>query len=310
MIISQYTAPTAEPVTLDELKLHLHIDSGTVSENLTETYSIAPGSHIVTVGYALAGAAVAVTTPDVIVKIHSGTNQATGTVDVKIQESDTGAAPWTDWTGGAFTQITTANDNAIFEKEYTGSKSYIRAVAQVLLAACEFDVTVEQFAPISYEDSVLTTILAGARAHVENITGRQLMTATFDYTLQNWPAGNAIKLPYGNLQSVTSVKYKDTDGSETTLTVTTDYLVETNGNQCGRVVLPYGGSWPSVSLYPSNPITIRYVCGYASAAAVPEMLKVAIKFMAENMWRHGGENQPLKELVDTLISNYRLRDEF
>jgi len=310
MICQLYTAPTAEPITLEALKLHLKIDSGTLAENIAEVQSIAPGSHVTTTGYALVGTAIAVTTDAPLVMVQSGTNGATGTVDIKIQESDTGTSAWTDWTGGAFTQITTANDNATYEKEYTGSKAYIRTVAQVLLAACEFGTTVIQYAPTSAEDTLLSTILTAARNHVENITGRQLMTATWDYSLQAWPDGDYIKLPFGNLVSVTSVKWKDVDAVETTLTVTTDYLVETNGNQCGRIVLPYGESWPSDTLYPSNPITIRFVCGYVSAAAVPEMLQVAIKFAAQNMWRHGGESKELTNLVEALTRSYRLWDEF
>jgi uncharacterized phiE125 gp8 family phage protein len=302
--------PTAEPVTLDELKLHLKIDSGTLSDNLAEVQSIAPGSHATTTGYTLVGATVAMTSDTAIVSVQAGTNGATGTVDIKIQESDTGAAPWTDWTGGSFAQITTANDNAMYKKEYTGNKAYIRTVAQVLLAACEFGTTVIQYAPTSAEDALLITILTAARQHVENITGRQLMTAEWDYVLNDWPHNNSIKLPYGNLQSVTFVKWKDTSGMETTLIETTDYIVDTNGDQCGAVVLPFGRIWPTPILYPATPITIRYVCGYASAALVPEILKVAIKFAAQNMWRHGGDDKAMKDLVELLTYNYRLHDEF
>lgn len=310
MIISQYVAPISEPVSLQSLKLHLKIDSGTLADNLSEIQSISPGSHAVTVGYVLVGAAVAVISDTAMVMIQSGTNGATGTVDVKIQESDTGAAPWTDWTGGAFTQITTTNDNATFEKEYTGTKAYIRTIAQVLLAACEFGTTIIQYAPTSAEDSLLTTVLAAARQHIENITGRQIMAATWDYSLQHWPHGNSIKLPYGNLQSVSFVKYTDSSGTITTLTAVTDYEVVANGEQCGKIVLPYGCSWPLATLHPENPIVIRYMCGYASAAVVPEMLQVAIKFAAQNMWRHGGDDKAMKELVEMLTYNYRLHDAF
>ncbi len=310
MIISQYSAPTQECVSLTELKLHLKVDSGTLADNISEVQSIYPGSHAVTVGYTLVGAAVAVISDTAMVMVQSGTNVATGAVDVKIQESDTGAAPWTDWTGGAFTQITTANDNATYEKEYTGTKAYIRTIAQVLLAACEFGTTIIQYAPTSAEDSLLTTVLAAARQHIEHITGRQIMTATWDYSLQHWPCGNSIKLPFGNLQSVTSLKYIDSYGVQTTLVENTDYEVVTNGEQCGKIVLPYGCSWPLATLHPENAIVVRYVCGYASAAMVPEMLQVAIKFAAQNMWRHGGDDKAISNLIENLTYNYRLHDAF
>src|SRR5512139_2523227 len=105
----------------------------------------------------------------------------------------------------------------------------------------------------SDDDALIESLITVAREHVENITRRALFTQKWDYSLKGWPCSDAFKLPFGNLFSVTSVKWKDDDGTETTLTVTTDYLVETNGDQCGRIVLPYGDTWPTGTLYPSNP---------------------------------------------------------
>lgn len=156
----------------------------------------------------------------------------------------------------------------------------------------------------------LTEILGAARGHVEAITRRAIMTQTWDYYLHGWPSGNAMVLPFGNLQSVTSVAWKNTAGAETTLTVTTDYLVETNGSQCGRVVLPFSGSWPSGDLYPVNPIKIRFVCGWTSAALVPKNIKRAIKFAAENTYYHGDRSGVLEPVMDSLLASWRLWEEF
>lgn len=256
-----YTAPIIEPITLAELKLHLRLDSGSFADNIDETQSIAPGSKAIANNYTThVGTAVEVLGYTALVIFASGTNAATGTVDVKIQDSDDNVT-WTDW-GTAFTQVTTANDNATYEKAYTGTKRYIRTVAKVLLAVCEFGTSVIRLTATSYEDDLLNAIITSAREHVEDITRRALLTQTWDYSLPGWPTSNFIYLPYGNLQSVTSIKWKDTAAVESTLTVTTDYLVETNGDQCGRIVLPYGVTWPSGTLYPSNPITIRFICGW------------------------------------------------
>ena len=160
------------------------------------------------------------------------------------------------------------------------------------------------------EDDDLTDLITDGRAYVEAVTGRALLTQTWDYYPKDWPEGNAIRLPFGNLQSVTSVSWKDTDGTETTLTVTTDYLVETNGNQCGRVVLPFSGSWPSGDLYPVNPIKIRFVCGWLTAAAIPKNIKRAVKFAAEDAYYHGDRSAALKPVIDSLLASWRLREEF
>ena len=52
-----------------------------------------------------------------VVRLIFWTNGAGGTVDVKLQHSDDGAA-WSDVGSGAFTQVTESNDNAVYEKVY------------------------------------------------------------------------------------------------------------------------------------------------------------------------------------------------
>ena len=309
MNLIQATAPTIEPITLNELKLHLRLDSGSFADSITSTQSIAPGSHAITEGYALLGSAVDVLGKSAVVTLKAGTNGEDGTVDIKIQESDD-STTWTDWTGGAFTQVTEANDNATYEKAYTGTKQYIRTAGRVLLAACEFGVDILTESATLAEDDLLGDILTTAREHVEDITGRALLTQTWDAYFDEWPDGNHFTLPFGNLQSVTSVSYKDTEGTETTLTATTDYLVEANGDQKGRIVLPYGVSWPSVTLYPSNPIKIRFVCGWEEAADVPKRIKSAIKMICSDLYENRGERirDELKEnrAVDSLLYPARL----
>jgi uncharacterized phiE125 gp8 family phage protein len=374
---------------LTEAKLHLHLDSGSLADNLDSVQSIAPGSHgihelltldvapggagwaagdtitgqtstqtctVVTkltattyyvkdrsgaftlgevlsngvatadqgvahptfaTGYYLIGAGVDVLNYQAVVELSSGTNGATGTLDVKIQESADNTT-FTDWTGGAFTQITTDGagatepDNATYDLTYTGEKRYVRVVARVLLATCEFGVSVLRYQAITTEDTLLTRLIESARSQAEAETWRALITQTWDAYLDAWPTKNYIALPFPPLQSVTSVSWKDTDGTETTLTVTTDYIVETNGTGYGRIVLPYGGTWPSGTMYPSNPIKIRFICGYGLAAAVPSGIKAAMLLMISDLYENRGEvvvGAPVARItraIDSLLSGYRM----
>jgi uncharacterized phiE125 gp8 family phage protein len=293
----QTVAPTLLPVSLAELKAHLRLDSGTFDGNLTLTQSLAYGSKGIANNYTThVGVGVDVLGKEADVILHCGTNGATGTVDTKIQESDDNAT-WTDWTGGAFTQVTTTNDNADYKKQYTGTKRYIRTASKVLLAACEFGTSILVNAATTAEDSLLTEKLQSATDDAEDFTGRQLLTATWKAYLDEFPSEDFIELPYGNLQSVTAITYKDSDGTTTTMTETTEYLVETNGERKGRIVLPYGVSWPSFTAYPSNPITIEFVCGWKAAANVPSKIKSAILLGAADLYncRETKTDRPIYE---------------
>jgi len=309
------TGPVIEPITLDELKIHLKMDSGSFADNVDEVQSIAPGLKAFIDDWTThEGTGVNVLGYTAIFSFAAGIFTATGTADVKIQESDDDIT-YIDWSGGVFTQVTEANDETTYERAYTGTKEYARAVAKVLVDDCSFGVSVIRLTATSIEDDLLNDIIKEAREHVEDITRRCLLTQTWDYSLQEWPRENYIKLPGGNLQSISSIKWKDTDGTETALTAGTDYLIEQNGEQCGKAVLPYGGTWPSGTLYPSNPIVIRFVAGWTTRALVPFKIKAAIKRICAKLYESKGEDvlgQSVHEdkTVHDLLWSKRLWDEF
>ncbi|MCK9597717.1 MAG: hypothetical protein M0R06_01675 [Sphaerochaeta sp.] len=317
------TAPVIEPISLDELKMQLRADSGSWDDNLTITQSLAYGSKAIQDNYTVhVGTGVDVLGKQAEVLLHCGTNGAGGTNDTKIQESDDNTT-YTDWTGGAFTQVTTDGagatepDNADYKKPYTGTKQYIRTASKVLVAACEFGTSILLNEAETAEDDLLTDIIYTAREHIEDITRRALLTQTWDYYLDEFPSGDSFKLPFGNLQSVTHIKYTDSDGDQTTMTENTDYIVETNGDQCGRIVLPYGESWPSFTAYPSNPIVVRFVCGWTTAALVPYKIKSAMKLICGDLYANResqsvGQAQIYFENKTTqrLLASARLWDEF
>ena len=125
------------------------------------------------------------------------------------------------------------------------------------------------------EDAHINALIQAAREYCEAISRWSLATQTIEAYLDRFPCCNFIELPRPPLQSVTSVKYTDSAGVETTMTATTDYLVDTDST-VGRIVLPYNKSWPSATLYPVNPIKIRYVAGYSTTNIIPECIKNAM----------------------------------
>lgn len=162
----------------------------------------------------------------------------------------------------------------------------------------------------------LESIIAAGTDAVEDITSRKLFTQTWKYFIDSFPCTNYIKIPFGNLQSITHVKYKDSSGTTTTMVVTTQYIVELNGDQCGRIVLPYATTWPSFTKYPSNPIEIQFVCGWDDTGEIPQKIKSAIKLVCGDLYanREGrvlsGQDYRKNNTVMNLLNSSILRDSF
>lgn len=177
-----------------------------------------------------------------------------------------------------------------YEMAYTGTKRYIRAVATVATANCSMGISIIRMGAESCEDDLLNDLIETARGHVEDITRRAILTQEWDYYLDEFPSKNYIKIPFGNIQTVTHLKYTDSDGTLTPMTEGIDYLVENNGDQCGRIVLPYGKTWPSFTEYPSHPIVIRFKAGWTTASLVPSKIRTAIKMLAAKGYENRGED--------------------
>ena len=129
------------------------------------------------------------------------------------------------------------------------------------------------------DDPFLLTKITSARQYAETFMRRACCTQTWDWKLDGFPFwGEPLELPMAPLQSVTSVGYLDTAGAAQTWTVTTDYTVDTpSGDHAmpGRIIPVYGVSYPSTQDVP-NAVTIRFVCGYGVASAVPQGIKDGI----------------------------------
>ena len=136
----------------------------------------------------------------------------------------------------------------------------------------------------SADDTLIDAMVKAARVYFEeSLLGRALITQTWDYYLDGWPASNAIQIPKPPLASVTHVKYTDEDGTQSTFS-SSDYSVDTD-SFFGRVVLDADASWPADNLHPKNPIVIRFVAGYGTAGSdLPEDIWHGLKIMVADLY--------------------------
>ena len=134
------------------------------------------------------------------------------------------------------------------------------------------------------DDTLIGTLITAARQHVENHLRRALITQTWELVMDAFPAGDVIRLPRPPLVSVTSIKYTDEDGNESTFS-SAAYVVDTDSTK-GRVVLKSGETWPSDTLAAANGVRVRYVAGYGEASAVPRPIRQAILLLIGTLYEN------------------------
>lgn len=156
---------------------------------------------------------------------------------------------------------------------------------------------------VTTDDLLIYALITAAREWCEAYTGRGLARQTIELYMDEWP--DEIELVLPPLYSVTSVIYKDSAGTSTTLAVSS-YVVDTDG-PVGRIVPAYGVSWPSFEPYPVNPIKVTYVTGYSGA---PKSVVQAMLLLIAEWYEHreaGTVTEGTLATVKHLLAPYRSR---
>lgn len=162
-------------------------------------------------------------------------------------------------------------------------------------AKCQLRETTED------NDTLILNIVKAATNDAEVMTWRKFITQTWTYYTTSL---YDLRLPYGQLQSVTSVKYYDSANTIQTL-ATSIYDVD-NRTDPGNITLAYSQSFPEVYDKP-NAVEVEYVCGYT---LVPEVVKQAIKIKCELMFGNlfNNEISAYERSYQMMLDPYRLSE--
>jgi uncharacterized phiE125 gp8 family phage protein len=187
-------------------------------------------------------------------------------------------------------------------------------------------VTAPALAPVSREvvkshlhvehtdkDDLIDTYIAAETAYAEAFTGLALVSQTWDYFQDTFPADDAayqyLRLPLGNVISVTGVFYLDGDGVEQEWDAA-NYDVDL-ASAPARIHLADAAAWPTV--YDGvNALRVRFVAGQQDTGvspATPDVLKdiqLAIMLRVQADFDGGDQAQALRDASEVYLKRRRI----
>lgn len=295
MALSLVTGPATEPLTLAEVKAHLRLDStsGECAPSALTAALASPaaagnvdnGAHrylatfVTADGETEAGevsAAVTVADKTVNGQVSLSAIPLGGSVVTsrKIYRTTAG--------GSTYLLLTTLADNTT--TTYTDNTADSGLGAQAPTTNTTLDPT-------------LNALIKAARQHVESYTSRALITQTWDWKGDNFRVmrdfaypGAPMVVPLPPLISVTSITYLDTAGASQTWSSSTGYQTDIPTGSpwlpAGRIMPKENQSYPSTQSSTFNTVTVRFVCGYGAASAVPLPIKHAMLMLIGHWYEH------------------------
>jgi len=159
----------------------------------------------------------------------------------------------------------------------------------------------------SDDDDFIEALITLAREQVEIATNRRILTTVLKYTLDKFPYW-LCGLPGGKIQEVNSFTYLDKDGATQTVSAT---IYDVQLNKTPAIILRKSGySWPTV-YENGNAVIINYDAGWATAAAVPPNIIMAIKALVHFYYRNrsilANEAIRMPSYIDNLLWPWILR---
>lgn len=130
------------------------------------------------------------------------------------------------------------------------------------------------------EDSLLDELIATSRMLAEEVTGKSMITQSWKIAYDDC-APAEVMLPYGPVQSITSVKSIDEDGNETVVAATSYHL------NAAKDTLVFE-SVPS-----GHRVEIVVVTGFGNAATdVPSSIRQGMLVHVANLYEHRDSMNP------------------
>jgi uncharacterized phiE125 gp8 family phage protein len=133
------------------------------------------------------------------------------------------------------------------------------------------------------DDAIIGALIAAARGHVEALTRRALLTQSWRFVLDAWPADGRLSLRMGPLRSVIAARVFDAANNAHSIDVAT-FVVDAAAN----VIASPAWSLPLPGRFAAG-IELDLQLGYgANASAVPDALRHAMRMLVAHWYENRG----------------------
>lgn len=141
------------------------------------------------------------------------------------------------------------------------------------------------------DDTMITAMIAAAREHAEEYTGRAFIAQTWAIRMDKFPKWE-IRVSKPRIISVVSLVYQDIDNVQQNLVEGIDFFTDKYSEPCWLV--PSTSGWPSTYTDGINAVTLTVTLGYvdslqsprALADKVPQAIKQALLLHVGHMYEH------------------------
>ena len=181
------------------------------------------------------------------------------------------------------------------------------AVEPVTLAEAKAHLRIDH----ANEDALINSLIITSRHHIEAALGLALITQSWTLLTDRWPKLQRLNLPLRPVQSISSVKIWNHDGTSTTLPLSAFYL----DGQGLPARLAWQGAAPlSDPERAVNGIEIAFTAGFGSGAdSVPQPVRHALLLLVAHWYEHrepveiGSGVNAVPNMVSELLLPFRRR---
>ncbi len=147
------------------------------------------------------------------------------------------------------------------------------------------------------EDVLIASLISAARIHIEQWLSRALITQSWSYIADAWPADLTVTLPIAPVQVVSEVRVIGLNDN-IQIIPGSDYFLDAVSDSA-RLLRRIGAPWPNPGRV-ANGIEIDFVAGYGAAASdVPQPLRQAVLLLVAH-WFERREPVELGSALETV----------